>query len=139
MTVHSHLYASTEYIQRHGAPQAPEELDSHRLIAYTEPMLPPFGNLNWLIDVGAKADHKRQAVFTVNSVYGIFRAVQTGLGIASLPDYMVGPQSGLQRLLPKFEGPRLDAYFVYPKSLRQSKRIAVFRDFLVQQISSTPF
>jgi hypothetical protein len=32
-------------------------------------------------------------------------------------------------------GPKLEAYFVYPEELRHSKRITVFRDFLLSKIN----
>jgi hypothetical protein len=31
--------------------------------------------------------------------------------------------------------PHVDMYFVYPEELRNSKRVSVFRDFLVNSIS----
>ncbi len=77
--------------------------------------------------------------FEVNSVYGMFRAVQSGLGIAALPGYMAGSDPSLIRLLPELEGPSIDAFFVYPEAMRKSKRVSVFRDFLVGQISATAF
>ena len=36
-------------------------------------------------------------------------------------------------ILPDLEAPHFDTYFVYPEELRSSKRIDVFRDFLLQQ------
>jgi len=42
-------------------------------------------------------------------------------------------------VLPELEGPNIDAYFVYPEALRNAKRVAVFRDFLIRQVSKTPF
>ena len=36
MTVHTHIYGSPTYLERHGTPQSFEDLDSHRLIAYGE-------------------------------------------------------------------------------------------------------
>jgi DNA-binding transcriptional LysR family regulator len=75
----------------------------------------------------------------VNSIYGMYRAAQSGLGIATLPDYIVGKHSELVRILPELEGPSFDAYFVYPEELRNSKRVAVFRDFLLRKIAETPF
>jgi DNA-binding transcriptional LysR family regulator len=42
---------------------------------------------------------------------------------------------GLVRVLPEIEGPRFDAYFVYPEELRNSKRIQVFRDFLLRKVA----
>jgi DNA-binding transcriptional LysR family regulator len=70
----------------------------------------------------------------------MYRAVQTGVGIAALPDYAVRQySSNLVRILPELEGPAFDAYFVYPEELRHSKRIAVFRDFLIRKIAESEF
>ena len=69
----------------------------------------------------------------------LFRSAQSGLGIAALPDYMVGKHSNLTRILPELEGPSFDTYFVYPEELRNSKRVAVFREFLLRKIAETPF
>ena len=44
-------------------------------------------------------------------------------------------QHGLVQVLPEVEGPRLEAYFVYPEELRNSKRIQVFRDFLLRKVA----
>ena len=41
----------------------------------------------------------------------------------------------LVRVLPELQGPRIDAYFVYPEELRNSKRIQVFRDFLLRKVA----
>ncbi len=48
---------------------------------------------------------------------------------------MVLGSSSLVRVLPEVEGPRIDAYFVYPEELRNSKRIQVFRDFLLRKVA----
>jgi len=50
---------------------------------------------------------------------------------------MVQGSSNLVRVLPEVEGPRIDAYFVYPEELRNSKRIQVFRDFLLRKVAET--
>ena len=41
----------------------------------------------------------------------------------------------LVRILPEVPGPEVEAYFVYPEELRTSKRIAVFRDFLLRKVA----
>jgi DNA-binding transcriptional LysR family regulator len=71
----------------------------------------------------------------VNSVYAIRRAVQSGMGLASLPEFMATDSQNLVRVLPELQGPRIDAYFVYPEELRNSKRIQVFRDFLLRKVA----
>ena len=73
----------------------------------------------------------------VNSTYAILRAVQSGLGLASLPEFMTLESSALVRVLPELQGPRIDAYFVYPEELRNSKRIQVFRDFLLRKVAES--
>ena len=92
-------------------------------------------NLNWLLEAGAKDGAKRRPVLKVNSVYGIFRAVQSGLGIAAIPDYMSRESGDLVEVLPELRGPSFDSFFVYPEELRHSNRVAVFRDFLVRNIA----
>ncbi len=71
----------------------------------------------------------------VNSIYGIFRAVQSGLGIGGLPDYMSHESGNLVEVLPELPGPSFDAFFVYPEELLHSERIGVFRDFLIRRIA----
>ena len=43
------------------------------------------------------------------------------------------------RILPEVEGNAYDAFFVYPDELRASKRIAVFRDFLLSKVAGWEF
>ncbi len=139
MTVHIHVYASPEYLKRYGIPKSPRDLDNHRIIVYGESPSPPFDNASWLLFEGASPEHERRPVFKVNSIYGVFRAAQSGLGVAGLPDYLVHRNSNLVRVLPELAAPTLDAYFVYPEVLRESQRVVVFRDFLLRKIAETEF
>jgi DNA-binding transcriptional LysR family regulator len=41
----------------------------------------------------------------------------------------------LVRILADLKGPKVDVYFVYPEELRNSKRVAVFRDFLLSRLT----
>ena len=131
-----HVFAAPEYLEERGIPQTPQDLDNHDLIVYGDDARPPVVNLNWLLEAGTKDNVKRRPILQVNSIYGIFRAVQSGLGIGALPDYMSREVSNLVELLPELRGPSIDAYFVYPEELRKSKRIVVLRDFLVNEVRS---
>jgi DNA-binding transcriptional LysR family regulator len=139
MTVHFNVYAATSYIRRRGMPKTPEELDGHSLIVYGEDARPPVADLNWLLRLGTKSGKRRTPVLCINNVYAILRAVQSGIGLAALPEFMVQGADDLVRILPEVEGPRIDAYFVYPEELRNSKRIQVFRDFLLLQVAKSQF
>ncbi|HSE73352.1 MAG TPA: LysR substrate-binding domain-containing protein, partial [Dongiaceae bacterium] len=124
--------------KRHGIPKTPDELDQHRIIVYGEDTAkPPVQNIDWLLRAGSRKDHQRKPILRVNSTYAILRAVQSGLGLASLPEFMTLESSALVRVLPELQGPRIDAYFVYPEELRNSKRIQVFRDFLLRKVAET--
>lgn len=138
-TVHIHAYASPEYLARYGTPQAPEDLDDHRLIIYGTDVRPPVPNINWLLEAGARPGVKRRPILNVNNIYGMYRAVQTGVGIAALPDYMAHEDQNLVQVLAELEGQTISAYFVYPEELRHSKRVTVFRDFLIQKIAESHF
>ena len=138
MQLRYHLYASPAYIKEMGAPKSAAELDGHRLIVYGRDATPPIADLNWVLTIG-KEEAPRRPVLQVNSVYGIFRAVQSGLGIAALPDYISREVGDLVRVLPDIDGPSLDVFFVYPAELRDTKRIKVLRDFLVEKIGAETF
>jgi DNA-binding transcriptional LysR family regulator len=135
LTVRSHAFASPEYLKKHGVPTRAEDLDEHRLIVYGDDARPPAATINWLLEAGAKPGAERRPILKVNNVNGIYRAVQSGLGIGSIPNYMLQETSELVRVLPELSGPTVEAYFVYPEELRPSKRIAVFRDFLIRKVA----
>lgn len=137
VTVKMHLYAAAEYLRKYGTPKRPEDLDVQRLIVYGNDARAPAPYANWLIEVAATPGKERRPILQINNVYGIFRAVQSGLGIAMLPDFMANEAANLVRVLPEFDGPPAEAYFVYPEELRSSKRIAVFRDFLIRKVAET--
>jgi DNA-binding transcriptional LysR family regulator len=139
LTVHINIYAAASYIHRRGMPKTPEDLDGHSIIVYGEDARPPVQDLNWLLRLGVKSGQRRTPVLCINNVYAIFKALQAGIGIGALPEYMVQGSNDLVRVLPQIQGPRIDAYFVYPEELRNSKRIQVFRDFLLQQVAKSQF
>ena len=139
LQVRTHVYGSRDYLREFGYPQQPEDLDHHRLIVYGEAQPLPVTTINWLLEVGAQPGHQRRPAFTVNNLYGMYLAVQGGLGLANLPDYMVPPDSNLVQVLPEISSPPTQCYFVYPEEMRHSKRIEVFREFLLRKVAETQF
>lgn len=129
----SRLYASAEYLRIHGMPQSLEDLDGH-VIVFGDDGPAPTPTINWLLQLQVEG-HALRPVLRVNNIYGMYRAAVSGLGIASLPSYMARLSTDLVHVLPEVVGPETDMYFVYPEELRDSKRITVFRDFLVRSLS----
>jgi DNA-binding transcriptional LysR family regulator len=138
-TVGLHVYGSVDYLKRRGIPQTQEDLRQHDLIIFGYGSRAPASNVNWLVEVGDPAPGDRRVVLEVNNQYAIYRAVCSGLGLAALPDFMITQNQNLVKVLPDLAGPTVDAYFVYAEELRHSKRISVFRDFLVRKVQESRF
>ncbi|HHY48301.1 MAG TPA: LysR family transcriptional regulator [Alphaproteobacteria bacterium] len=131
-TVHNHCYASDSYIQRYGEPRTVEEMDQHKIISFGEPVPSFLSDINYLERLGrSDGGSPRRAVLKVNAIYGMMQACRAGIGIAMLPDYVTESEPGLRQVLSGIELPAYEAYFVYPPALKNSKRVGVFRDFLV--------
>jgi DNA-binding transcriptional LysR family regulator len=138
--VHRHLmkfengvYASTDYLKRNGVPSKIDDLDSHKIIGFAEGQRTPYDNVNWLVNAGAKPGLERKPSMKVNNLITLGQACEAGLGIAGLPGYMVQHSPKLTRILDELKGPPVDVYLVYPAELRHSKRLRVFRDFMVRK------
>jgi DNA-binding transcriptional LysR family regulator len=128
------VVASPDYLKREGTPQRPEDLGDHRILVWGD-YRPPVEDVNWLAELGKRPGQSRRAMVEMNSLTGMLRAVRAGLGIAAIPDYLGAELDGLTALLPELKTPRINAYFVYPEEMRHSKRVSVFRDFLVQELA----
>jgi len=134
MQIWHRLYASPDYLERYGTPKTAADLDHHRLISYgdaTRPM--PIKDVNWVLTQGRPAKDPRKPMLSINNVHGILRAVETGLGIAALPEYIVGLSEDVVPVLPEILGPTFDVFIVYPSALKGAKRIRAFRDFLFEE------
>jgi DNA-binding transcriptional LysR family regulator len=71
------------------------------------------------------------AALSVNNIPALQRAVENGIGIGVLPDYLNEPESCLVRLMTHAITPTLDCYLVFPEAMKNVARVRVFRDFLV--------
>jgi DNA-binding transcriptional LysR family regulator len=131
----SFAYASPDYLRRRGIPVRPTDLSSHLLVARRGGRAQEDANTEWLAALASSNAALRPPVAVFDSTYCLFQALTSGLGIGSLPHFMATEAVGLIKVLPDFVSPREDGFFVYPTELRQSKRIAVFRDFLIRKIS----
>jgi len=138
-TVATSLYAAPEYLKKHGVPRTPQDLDNHRIIAYhqDEGVPAPMQSMSFATQIGRDDAPPREAALTVNNVSAMLRAVEAGIGIADVPDYMAAVAPRLVKVLPNHVGPSFDLHFIYPSDLRRSKRISAFKDFLTREINAT--
>ncbi len=124
------LYASSEYLEKYGTPKTPQDLDNHRLVSYGN-HTHPYTQMNWLLSIGSENGKLREPYMEFNSGLNLFLAAQTGIGIVTLAKINRGLRnSNLVEVLPDCQGPEVKVYYMYPEHLKQSKRIAVFGDYL---------
>jgi DNA-binding transcriptional LysR family regulator len=135
-TVHYHMYASKEYLKDHPAPKTLDEIADHHIIVYGETAVPEIRDINWLLEAFKKNTKPgasgKGRVIRINNITGILQAVEAGLGIGVVPDYVAAQHPSLERVLPDVAAPGFDVHLVYADALRQSKRVAAFRDFAVK-------
>ncbi len=138
MQLRNSLYASNDYLRAHGVPQKTSDLANHKLLGFDDSLgNVPFPEVNWLFGLAGSKGLK--PFFRINSLIAMRSAVKQGMGIAALPDYLVHRTRHISRVLPEVAGPVTEAWYVYPVELRNSKRIAVFRNFLTQKIAESNF
>ncbi|MBT8418392.1 MAG: LysR family transcriptional regulator [Silicimonas sp.] len=131
MSVHMRLYATPDYLDQMGVPERLEDLSDHRLICQNVQAT----------QVSAGAELVRElltydvrSTLTVNNYFGVLQAVRSGLGVGVLPDYVIQDFDNIVRVLPDVESKEVPVFLAYPEELRQSRRIAAFRDFVTEEI-----
>ena len=131
MSVHMCLFATRDYLEQHGTPSSPEELHEHRLICQN-PRSAQVGAGATLVNELMTYDVP--SLLTVNNYFGVLQGVLHNLGIGVLPDYLARDFPDLIRVIPDVQSSEVPVFLAYPEELRQSKRIAAFRDFVQQEI-----
>ncbi len=133
--IHMPVCASVAYLEAHGSPGSLDELDAHKLVLFGS-YHPPSPDLDWLAAAGKPNGQRRIPALEVNNLAAMANAIEAGLGVGSLPHYIVNERPNLKKILPQVKVPVIEAYFVYPEELRTSKRVAVFRDFLLAEMAA---
>ena len=137
--INYHIYGSTKYLEKYGIPKTTNDLNKHRFISFGKGAPSPVFNPDWALKLGNRDNKKRKPIMKVNSVMGLLLAVESGVGLASLPDYLVSQSQNVIKVLSKSEGPITEAHFVYPQSLKNVARVQAFRNFLYSKLSETKF
>ena len=139
MDINYHIYGSNTYLEKYGMPKSIADLNKHKFISFGKGTPSPVYNPDWALKIGMKDSKKRKSIMKVNSVMGLLLAVESGVGLAALPDYLVFQSKNLIKVLPRVEGPITEAHFVYPQSLKNVARVQAFRNFLYSKISEWKF
>ena len=129
-TVHFHLYASPDYLDEFGTPSKASDLKNHKIVTYGR--APDYlKEINWLEKI--TKEYKIKPILKIGNIKGLHMAVSNSIGIAMLPDYLIGQDDSLIRISFNEKLPEIDTYLTYAEERRNSKRIAVFREFIVEK------
>ncbi len=134
------LCAAPDYIQRQGLPQSPEELRSHQCLHY--------GHLanryEWHLGSGDRSEGNSivvpiQARLCSNNGEVLKAAALQGLGIAMLPEFIIGGEVAtgqLVRVLAGYEMSSLTLYVLYPVNRHLSPKVQLLTEFLQHRFGS---
>jgi DNA-binding transcriptional LysR family regulator len=123
------LFASADYLERHGEPQPETEFAGHQLVAY-KPYATSAQGL-FLLDEPAR---QGTIAALLNSSLMLRRAVAAGLGIGEMPVYM-GQRENLVRIWPqRRRRADYDVWLVTHPDLRATARIRTVAEFLTEAI-----
>ena len=129
-TVHFHLYASPNYLDEFGTPSKVSDLKSHKIVTYGK--APDYlKEINWLENI--TKEYKIKPILKIGNIKGLQMAAANSIGIAMLPDYLVGDADDLVRISFNEKLPQIDTFLTYAEERRNSKRIAVFREFIIEK------
>ena len=133
LNIRMRLYASPEYLEKAGMPQSLTELASHRLICQKtdQPQVAAGARL-----VQELLAQNISTMLTVNNYLGVLQGVLANIGIGVLPDYLTADHGRLIRVLPEIESGEVPVFIAYPEELRQTRRVAVFREFVLEEIQA---
>jgi LysR family transcriptional regulator for bpeEF and oprC len=135
------VYASPEYIQRHGEPLHPDDLQHHRVLAFSKHR---HGNRYYWPLVAANAgttetqDYLVSPIFVANDPAPLQGAMLCGEGLLISTDVSIKPfvESGRAvRVLAGWVGPEIDFNAVFTRGRVPSPKVRAFVDFLVERLS----
>lgn len=131
MTVRMGLYASPEYLEKHGTPERMEDMTDHRLICQNTDSDQVGAGLQLVKELMM---YDLRSLLTVNNYFGVLQGVVHHLGLGVLPNYLIQDFPHIVQVMPDIESAEVPVYLAYPEELRQSKRVAAFKDFVQEEI-----
>jgi DNA-binding transcriptional LysR family regulator len=123
------LYATPEYLARHGTPRDIDALERHVRIMFTGGIF----RGGWrLVDHGGLRIVEGPARMAVNNSFAARDAAAAGLGIALLPDAIGRTEPSLGRVLPEVKGPRVPFSAVFPSARYLTPKVRSFVDLALE-------
>lgn len=138
-SVRRHCLAAPSYLEKHGTPSHPRELEDHNCLIYgrggwVEPWLVEGPDGEILID--------SKGNLFCNAGDLLLEAAVEGAGIISMPDFIVWDSVKDGKLIPILKDylfPEVGVYAVYPPTRHLSAKIRTFVDHVVDYFAPEPY
>lgn len=137
--INFHICGSKKYFKNNGKPETVKDLKQHTLIGYPENTVTPFENPNWLFRKANINVLSNPNVIQINSLFGIYEAVHNHAGLACVPDYLVNNSTDIETCLDDLIPPPVEIFYVFSEERKNSTRIKVLQDFLLESVKNTNF
>jgi DNA-binding transcriptional LysR family regulator len=123
------VYGSRGYVERHGRPAAPADLDGHHLVGF-EGALERIAAARWLREVAPRG----LVACRSNSILGHLMAAQLGVGLALLPCHIGDAEAELVRVVEPPPALTAGLWVLTHPDLCRSPRVRAFLDFMAVEI-----
>ncbi|MBA8903913.1 LysR family transcriptional regulator [Phyllobacterium sp. P30BS-XVII] len=127
-TISAKYVASPGYIERHGAPETPEEFITHQAVMQ--------GNETWpVMDGDTPIAMKVQGRFKADNGVALVSAALAGIGIAGLPEDLISEHLASGALVPvmaRFPAPELGIFVVRPPGQHPARKMRVLTEMLIE-------
>jgi len=133
-----HTVASSAYLERYGRPTHPMHLAQHRCLGYSYLSNP--GMWHYINAAGEQVSVRCAGPLRVNNGEALMPALLAGLGIADLPDFIVGDaiaSGAVEVILQDWTQAEGAVHLVTPPGGPRPARVEVLADFLANRLGKT--
>ena len=127
--MHHGLFASNAYIARMGLPVGAEHCADHEIIAYGREIA-HFDAAHFT----AALLRGKTPVARMNDLVSMAKAVEAGLGLAALPNFVGRQLAGTRYLMPAGNGLPVDIWVLCHESQRKNAKVKAFTRYFANQI-----
>jgi DNA-binding transcriptional LysR family regulator len=125
------VYASRSYVERHGRPERPEDINDHLVVAF-DGEIASYGAARWLRSVAPQA---RIAARSDNWPAYV-ATVKTGVGLGPLPTHHGDREQELVRLIDTAPGLVSSFWLLMHPDMRHTPRVRAFFDYVVAELDA---
>jgi DNA-binding transcriptional LysR family regulator len=134
------IVAAPAYLDRHGRPSHPRELEGHQALIYTNVANPT----TWRLRHATEGDYvvSLSGRIAANSGDALAYALRSGFGIACQPDFMMWEELArgeLEEVLPGWAPAPVGLHLMTPPGVLRPARVTVLLDFLARRLAHAPW